>query len=471
MTRRRARSWLASLAAVCAVAACLGAKSPGFGPGAGAAVASNVTVDFGASVRPVSRGQFGLDITGYGYGNYITNDAAQQGMLKGRYGVMRMGLKYATPGDSNSPIIANGAGADTTVTGDQWVSAIKNLGARPMVIVPENVTDAANMVRHFNTGPQPNRVPLWIIGNEPDGAGESATTYAGNFNAIYDAMKAVDPTIQIGGPASAYPDLSFIQTFLDISGSRVNFIDFHQYGEGGPTLLCDSQLLANTSTWESNVDQIRTMINQTVPSRASGIRIQVGELNTDWSTDNDPASLANCGNIGTQPVQYRNVATVIIASIYLHLVDAGATGLTYGDKNGALGALYDQPNASRPGYAQNGAGLDERMPAYEGEGFFTGQKGTPLAHFGNTLVESSTSLADVEVAASSNPDVVVLINKGSSSQHAVVAVGSGLTTVAGYQKNSSSVSYARPSKLSLTVAGGQVAVTLPAWSVTQLVLS
>ena len=111
------------------------------------------------------------------------------------------------------------------------------------------------------------------------------------------------------------------------------------------------------------------------------------------------------------------------------------------------------------------------MPAYQGEGFFTGEAGTSLAHFGITLVQSGTTLPKVEVAASSNPKVVVLINKGSSSQSAVVGVGSGLTHAVGYQKGSSTVSYALPGTLSLTVTNGQVAVNLPAWSVTQLVLS
>lgn len=41
----------------------------------------------------------------------------------------------------------------------------------------------------------------------------------------------------------------------------------------------------------------------------------------------------------------------------------------------------------------------------------------------------------------------------------------------GYQKDSSTVLYALLATLSLTVTNGQVAVSLPAWSVTQLVLS
>jgi hypothetical protein len=471
MKPRGIMRWLSSLAMAVALVAGA-AVSPA---ASSAAVASNVTVNFGKVIGSVSRDQFGLDISGYGP-TYITDDATEDAMLKGRYGVMRMGLMYKTPGDPSSPIVANGAGASQTITGDQWVSAIKKLGATPVVIVPADATDAVNMVRHFNAGTDPNRVSEWIVGNETDNSGGSdpmsATAYADTFNTIYDAMKKVDPTITIGGPATAFPDFSYIQTFLDISGSRTDFIDFHEYGEGGGTLLCDSTLLADTTQWQRSVGQIRAMIKDTPQSkaRASQIPIQVGEYNTDWSTDPDPASTAHC-DAGTAPVQYRNVATVIDASVFLHLVQAGATGMTFADHNGALGAVYDLPNASRPGYAQNGAPQDGPMPAYLGEGFFTGIHGTTLSHFGTKLVQSATTLGGVEVVASSSADVIVLINKSPKKQSAVVGVGSGLAKVAGYQKGSSGASYALPAALRLKVTGGQVALTLPAWSVTQLVLS
>ena len=108
MKRRIATGWVALLAVLGALVAVPAAATPGW------AATSNVTVSFGTAVRSVSRTQFGLDVTGYGYGNYITNDAAKQAMLNGRHGVMGMGLKYSTPGEPNSTIVANGAGADTT---------------------------------------------------------------------------------------------------------------------------------------------------------------------------------------------------------------------------------------------------------------------------------------------------------------------------------------------------------------------
>ena len=90
MKRRIATGWVALLAVLGALVAVPAAATPSW------AATSNVTVSFGTTVRSVSRTQFGLDVTGYGYGNYITNDAAEQAMLNGKYGVMRMGLKYST---------------------------------------------------------------------------------------------------------------------------------------------------------------------------------------------------------------------------------------------------------------------------------------------------------------------------------------------------------------------------------------
>ena len=110
---------------------------------------ANITIDFSKKLRDVSPYAFGVDVTGYGSGSYITNDAAERTMLKGRYGLMRLDLKFATPGDPSSPIVAAGAGADTTISGDAWVSAVKSLGAQPVVIVPTDPGDAAALVRHI----------------------------------------------------------------------------------------------------------------------------------------------------------------------------------------------------------------------------------------------------------------------------------------------------------------------------------
>ncbi|GLW12631.1 hypothetical protein Misp01_77590 [Microtetraspora sp. NBRC 13810] len=427
-------------------------------PSTAQAAAADVTIDFGTALRTVPRSTFSADITGYGYQHYITNDPQHRAMLTGLYGSARMQLVYTVPGDPTSDIVAGGAGADRTVSGDDWVSSIRALGAEPMIIVPEDPVDAANLVRHFNSGAR--KVTRWVVGNEPDPRMDAAT-YSAKFNAVHDAMKAVDPAISVGGPAVSNPNMDYIRDFLVGSGSRTDFVDFHKYG-AGEFAVCDSALLAATPEWGADVTAVRALIQELAPARAARIGVQIGETNSDWGVHPSPAG---CDNIGSEAVQYRNTAIWWAASVFGHLARAGAWGFAYGDKNGALGLLYDQPNP-------NGAGMNERMPVYQGLGFYTGQQGTSLAHFGSTLVKSSTTLEGVEVFASNNPKVVVIVNKGTTERQAVISVGSEVTTAKGHQKDGQTVSYATPAPLGAKpVVNGTITVTLPGPSVTQLVLS
>lgn len=438
--------------------------------GTAQAADDNVSVDLTAVQRPVPADTFSADVTGYGYHSYLTNDPQVRAMLAGRYGSMRMGLKFAVPGDVTSAIVANGDGADTSVSANAWIRSIKDAGSQPVVIVPVDPVEAAAIVRHFNTGPAADPVKRWIVGNEPNTKPETKdpTVYAARFNSAYDAMKAVDPSITVGGPAMSDPNWDYLRPFLTASGSRVDFVDFHKYG-AGEHAACDSALLAATADWGADVEKVRAMVRELVPARADRIGIQIGETNSDWGIHPDPAG---CGNIGTEPVQYRNTAIWWSASVFGHLARTGARGYVYGDKNGALGLLYDKANADREPSLRNGAGLNERMPVYQGAGFFTGQEGTALAHFGANLVRSSTTLPGVEVFASSNPNVVVLVNKSTTPQEARIAVTGSVTKATGHLKDGSTTSYAKPTPLApRQIVDGRLSITLPGPSVTQLVLS
>ena len=88
---------------------------------------------------------------------------------------------------------------------------------RLKIMVMVLATSAANLVRHFNVNPVsgsvdptlPNYVPNWIVGNEPNANGFSASSYSAYFNAGFDAMKAVDSRIKIGGPGIGWYDRSW----------------------------------------------------------------------------------------------------------------------------------------------------------------------------------------------------------------------------------------------------------------------
>ncbi|MBI4320406.1 MAG: hypothetical protein HY675_18105 [Chloroflexi bacterium] len=122
---------------------------------------------------------------------------------------------------------------------DEAVKRAKNAGLEPMLIIMNpKVNDpawAASRVQHFQDIGYP--VKYFEIGNEndindsstPDGPLDgNGAGYADAFNATYDAMKAVDPSVRVGGPAVSGLG-GFFETFLQRSGSRTDFVSYHNY--------------------------------------------------------------------------------------------------------------------------------------------------------------------------------------------------------------------------------------------------
>ncbi len=414
------------------------------------APSADITVDFGDVVRTLSPLAIGMVESGYGQGYYLTNDPLQRQRLKElNLGQMRMDLDYSVPGDPNSRVICGQGGCPTSIDGEDWISAIKSLGFEPVVIVPMNPTDAANLVKHFNVDTN-IRIERWIVFNEPGGQGIGATTYSNKFNTIYDAMKAADPTIEVGGPAAAWFNKNYLQTFLDISGSRADFLDFHQYGQGGPVTKSDAQAMADTIKYEDRINQLRTMIEDTVPGRASEIEIQIGEWNLDWDGD---------------PKDRTQFSAVWGASVLGHILKSGALSLQFADKNGSLGALADETLASR-GWAR-----DDPLPIYHAQGMYTGQ--SLFRPFGSAMVSASASLSNVEVYASDNDKNIVVINKDASKSHNAEFSLKGLSsgTVEVWRKDTALAPKDPPRKLSpASITGGSFSYMIPPYSVTAFVL-
>jgi hypothetical protein len=134
------------------------------------------------------------------------------------------------------------------------VNSMQAQGIEPILQVPVygttyDASDAAAIVQYINVT-QGENVKYWIIGNEPDlqGGGYGYTTaaqVAAYFKPIASAMKAVDPTIKIIGPETAWYDETIINGLTtcggasDITGTDsngryyVDIISFHLYGFDG----------------------------------------------------------------------------------------------------------------------------------------------------------------------------------------------------------------------------------------------
>jgi hypothetical protein len=187
------------------------------GAPAEAAASATVSVDFTKPVRTLSATDYGIGITGYGEGSYITNDLRHREHLRNlKPGRMRIELHYQEPGHHDSPIVCGGYKCDTTVSGDAWIAAIRDLGAEPVVILQVdgrqtaevNRDDAVALYEHFAASGTPVR--RFILGNElnctctPEKPEMSAEEYSRRFNMITDALDAKDPAVRVGGPATAW---------------------------------------------------------------------------------------------------------------------------------------------------------------------------------------------------------------------------------------------------------------------------
>jgi len=159
---------------------------------------------------------------------------------------------------------------------------------------------AAEWVRWANKTMGYN-VKYWEIGNElegswelgntrPDGSKMTAKKYAEIYTQFAKAMKAVDPTIKIGGPTSSNDSITFVEELLKSAGDYVDFVSFHTYPVDAR--LSNPQEILNKSERVSGATQkIRGWIKQYQPDRVDQIEIGVTEWHVKVHED------VNTGNL------------------------------------------------------------------------------------------------------------------------------------------------------------------------------
>jgi hypothetical protein len=135
------------------------------------------------------------------------------------------------------------------------VDTMRSRGIEPVLQVPVygstySASQAADIVRYVNIT-NSRAVKYWVIGNEPDltsgaYAYTTAAQVAGYIKPFASAMKAVDPSIKIIGPETAWYDETIINGLTSCNGSAddvtgadinghyyVDIISFHTYPFSG----------------------------------------------------------------------------------------------------------------------------------------------------------------------------------------------------------------------------------------------
>lgn len=186
---------------------------------------------------------------------------------------------------------------------DQFIALCRELGAEPSISVrlkngtPEQaaaLVEYANLRRGYG-------VRYWSIGNEPSlYASKYRMDYdTARFNrewrAFADAMRAVDPSIQLVGPdihqftADSDGNLKdvagrdWMREFLLANGDAVDVVSIHRYpfptSATHPATVDD--LRRNSREWDRTIPYLRQLIRETT---GRDLPVAVTEINSHWSS-------------------------------------------------------------------------------------------------------------------------------------------------------------------------------------------
>ena len=195
----------------------------------------------------------------------------------------------------------------------------------------------AQLVRIININ-QGRSFTHWEVFNELENG--PGSLYDGNmaevgriYNKVAAAMKAVDPSIKVGGPAFARPDLSNnINDFFSVAAPNLDFVSYHTYATGDAG--SGAQSIWNTAAdWGGFTTSIRDAFTS-YSSRS--IEYYHDEFNISWNPPDERMNTI--------------VGGVFDALAIVGMVNAGATGaLAWNEADGwygKLGAEYERRPAS-----------------------------------------------------------------------------------------------------------------------------
>jgi hypothetical protein len=116
--------------------------------------------------------------------------------------------------------------------------------------------------------------------------------YAKKFIEYAKAMKAVDPTIKVGGPTAASTRAPFLEDLLRIAGDQVDFISFHTYPVERH-LASERAIIEQAFSLKEPMQRYRGLIEKYQPARAGEIELAITEWNSKVLEDRVTGDLLN----------------------------------------------------------------------------------------------------------------------------------------------------------------------------------
>jgi alpha-L-arabinofuranosidase len=413
---------------------------------------------------------------------------------------------------SNTIVSRQNYYANPSNTFDAFMGVVQATGAQTMITInygSGTPQEAADWVQYANkggpgySGPVPTYaggsstghtygVTYWEIGNEIYGNGtygnpweydvhaKSPTTYAKRVVAYSQAMKAVDPSIQVGivltvpgnwpdGKTSASSPQPWNTTALPIACSSIDFVIVHWYPQE-PGDESDAGLLAASSQITGMVSTLRSEIHQYCGSHASSVQIMLTETNSvSGHPGKQTVSLVNALFLDDDYMSWLENG---VANVDWHATHSGAEGGSnnssslFGDANyGDYGVLSDGSCAS--------SGSCEPPAETPFLAYYGLQMLTYLGQAKDTMVSTSSGnrLVAVHAVKQANGHLaVMLINTDPNTTYDVTVSLSGFSargtaTVYRYGETSTSIT-----KSTLPVSGSKLTVSLAPYSTNTVVL-
>ena len=362
---------------------------------------------------------------------------------------------------------------------DQWATFARSQHEAMLVHVNYGTgtpAEAAAWV-HYANRDKHYGVRYWEVGEEEYGDGavgftfepddhpasqHTAEGYATNALAFIKAMKAADPSIQIGIPVLATDATSteyygWDATVLKTLGPYIDFVDEHWYpmfSKGS-----DAAVLATPSQIAPNFAALQRLLTKDADGRH--ISIQVGETNSEVQGYPQTSSLTNALYLAeTVPTLVANGAqTVDWWALQSGIQGNDNTGV------GDLGLLSSGSVDCLPASNLCAPPVDTPYPDY-----YAMELVSSLIGPGARLVAATSSAGTVNIHAAVQPNgrlVVLLTNTDPAKPASVVLSAPGYAT----SQPATRLFYGQGSS---RVTRGHIAlggpVTLPAYSLTEIVL-
>lgn len=189
----------------------------------------------------------------------------------------------------------------------------------------------ADLVRYINIELGYD-VPYWEITNERDYfywdlGTNGVQQLADIYNTVAEAMRAVDPSIKLGGPAAqSVSPSSYLIEFAKQTSAQLDFLSYHAYasGDGADS---DYKIYNSASRMGATAASFIEQLKAAVPEKE--IEVHLNEYNISWSWENPEPRMRN------------HKGAVFDA---LMMIGAASSGLTAANAWNAEDGIYGKGN-------------------------------------------------------------------------------------------------------------------------------